>query len=78
MDMTTSSISSETAARPKKEKESQITNNNNSTDNSADSSLESLITIAKEKGFEIEQNKDYGAGSIDLVWNIDIIQHYQK
>src|SRR5205085_5421758 len=28
--------------------------------------------MAKEKGFEIEQNKDYGAGPIDLVWNIDI------
>ena len=34
------------------------------------SKLEPLINIAKEKGFEIEQNKDYGAGPIDLVWNI--------
>jgi hypothetical protein len=34
------------------------------------SNLEPLIDIAKEKGFEIEQNKDYGAGPIDLVWNI--------
>jgi hypothetical protein len=32
--------------------------------------LESLITTAREKGFEIEENKDYGAGKIDLVWNI--------
>jgi hypothetical protein len=32
--------------------------------------LESLIAIAREKGFEIEENKDYGAGPIDLVWNI--------
>src|SRR5919197_4818821 len=36
------------------------------------SNLEPLMNIAKEKGFEIEQNKDYGAGPIDLVWNIDI------
>ena len=34
-------------------------------------SLEPLANIAKDKGFEIEQNKDYGAGPIDLVWNID-------
>ena len=34
--------------------------------------LEPLANIAKDKGFEIEQNKDYGAGHIDLVWNIDI------
>jgi hypothetical protein len=34
--------------------------------------LEPLLNIAKDKGFEIEQNKDYGAGYIDLVWNIDI------
>jgi hypothetical protein len=33
--------------------------------------LEPLANIAKDKGFEIEQNKDYGAGPIDLVWNID-------
>jgi hypothetical protein len=35
-------------------------------------SLEPLIDMAKEKGFETEQNKDYGAGPIDLVWNINI------
>src|SRR5919197_828186 len=34
--------------------------------------LEPLANIAKDKGFGIEQNKDYGAGYIDLVWNIDI------
>jgi hypothetical protein len=32
--------------------------------------LELLANIAKDKGFEIEQNKDYGAGLIDMVWNI--------
>jgi hypothetical protein len=62
MDMTTTSAASE------KEKEGQITkSNSNSADNNG---LESLIAIAREKGFEIEENKDYGAGPIDLIWNI--------
>ena len=51
------------ATRPKKEKKGQVINND-------DNGLESFITIAREKGFEIEENKDYGAGPIDLVWNI--------
>ena len=46
------------------EKQVQIRNDN------TDNSLEPLVTIAKEKGFETEENKDYGAGPIDLVWNI--------
>ena len=46
------------------EKQVQIRNDN------ADNRLDSLINIAREKGFEIEENKDYGAGPIDLVWNI--------
>jgi hypothetical protein len=41
-------------------------------DNSISSNLEPLINMANEKGFEIEQDKDYGAGTIDLIWNIDI------
>src|SRR4051812_912858 len=41
-------------------------------DNSIGSNLEPLINMANEKGFEIEQDKDYGAGTIDLIWNIDI------
>ena len=53
------------------EKEVRITNNNNDNNNIANG-LESLITIAKEKGFEIEENKDYGAGPIDLVLNINV------
>jgi hypothetical protein len=28
--------------------------------------------MGQEKGFEIEQNKDYGAGLIEVVWNITI------
>ena len=33
-------------------------------------SLKPLLNIAKDKGFEIEQNKDYGEGLIDMVCNI--------
>jgi hypothetical protein len=64
---------SETAIEPEKEKEEdQITNNsnNNESNNDTGNSLDSLISIAREKGFETEENKDYGAGPIDLVWNI--------
>jgi hypothetical protein len=46
------------------EKQVQIRNGN------SDNSLEPLFTIAREKGFGTEENKDYGAGPIDLVWNI--------
>src|ERR671932_1731280 len=61
----------ETAIDPEKGKEAQITNNNyNNKNNNTGNELASLITIAKEKGFETEENKDYGAGPIDLVWNI--------
>src|ERR687887_1585515 len=56
-----------TSAASEKEKEGQITKSNS---NSAYNGLESLIAIAREKGFEIEENKDYGAGPIDLIWNI--------
>jgi hypothetical protein len=34
--------------------------------------LDSIIQTLEEKGFEIEQNKDYGAGTIDLVCKISI------
>src|ERR671931_1620182 len=54
-----------------KEKEAQMTKSNDDDDNnSAYNGFESLIAIAREKGFEIEEKKDYGAGPIDLVWNI--------
>ena len=35
-------------------------------------SLDPLIEILEEKGFEIEQNKDSGAGQIDLVCKISV------
>lgn len=34
--------------------------------------LDRLAGAGEEKGFEIEQNIDYGAGPIDVVWNISI------
>jgi hypothetical protein len=34
--------------------------------------LDKLVQAGQEKGFEVEQNKDYGAGPIDVVWNIDV------
>ena len=34
--------------------------------------LDSVIDTIEERGFEIEQNKDYGAGPIDLVCKINI------
>jgi hypothetical protein len=34
--------------------------------------LENLVQAGQEKGFEIEQNVDYGAGPVDVVWNINI------
>src|SRR5919197_2223354 len=54
-----------------KEKEAQMTKSNDDDDNnSAYNGFESLIAMAREKGFEIEENKDYVAGPIDLIWNI--------
>jgi hypothetical protein len=50
-----------------------IMRNTSSGSTISSSGLDLLINIAKEKGFEIEQqNKDYGAGPIDLVLNIEI------
>jgi hypothetical protein len=34
--------------------------------------LDNLVQAGQEKGFEIEQNVDYGAGPIDVVWNINV------
>jgi hypothetical protein len=34
--------------------------------------LERLIDAGEEKGFKVEQDVDYGAGSIDIVWNINV------
>lgn len=34
--------------------------------------LDRLIDAGEEKGFEVEQGVDYGAGPIDVVWNINL------
>jgi hypothetical protein len=34
--------------------------------------LENLVQAGREKGFEVEQNVDYGAGPIDVVWNVNL------
>jgi hypothetical protein len=66
--MSASSTSSSSSSEEMQD--SLKTNSDNNNNNN--SNLEPLISISKEKGFEIEQNKDYGAGTIDLIWNIDI------
>jgi hypothetical protein len=33
---------------------------------------DNLVQAGQEKGFEVEQNVDYGAGPIDVVWNINV------
>jgi hypothetical protein len=34
--------------------------------------LDFLVTLGEEKGFEVEENIDYGYGTIDLVWYLDL------
>jgi hypothetical protein len=34
--------------------------------------LERLIEAGEEKGFEVEQDADYGVGPVDVVWNINV------
>jgi hypothetical protein len=34
--------------------------------------LERLIEAGGEKGFEVEQDVDYGAGPVDVVWNLNV------
>jgi hypothetical protein len=34
--------------------------------------LDALISLAEERGFEIEENKDIGAGPVDVVFKINI------
>ncbi len=33
---------------------------------------DTIIDMGEEKGFEVEQDVDYGAGPIDIVWNINV------
>jgi hypothetical protein len=55
------------ASAAAKEKEGVQANNNSSTSNA----LDSLVSMGQEKGFEVEQNQDYGVGPIDVIWNIN-------
>jgi hypothetical protein len=34
--------------------------------------LDSLIDMGEEKGFKLERDVDYGAGPIDIVWNVNV------
>jgi hypothetical protein len=36
------------------------------------STIEVLMELGRQKGFEVEADKDYGAGPIDVVWHIKI------
>jgi hypothetical protein len=40
--------------------------------NKENANLDALISLAEERGFEIEQNKDVGAGPVDVVFKINI------
>jgi hypothetical protein len=35
-------------------------------------SLDRLVEAGEERGFEVEHGVDYGAGPIDIVWNINV------
>jgi hypothetical protein len=35
-------------------------------------SMDKLVQAGQEKGFEVEQNIDYGAGPVDVVWNMNL------
>jgi hypothetical protein len=34
--------------------------------------MDKLVQAGQEKGFEVEQNIDYGAGPVDVVWNMNL------
>ena len=34
--------------------------------------MDKLVQVGHEKGFEVEQNMDYGAGPVDVVWNMNL------
>ena len=52
-------------------KEKKRVQANSSSSTSTSNALHSLVRMGQEKGFEVEQNQDYGVGPIDLVWNIN-------
>jgi hypothetical protein len=34
--------------------------------------LKRLIEAGEEKGFKVEQDIDFGAGPVDIVWNVNV------
>jgi hypothetical protein len=40
--------------------------------NKENTNLDALISLAEERGFEVEENKDVGAGPVDVVFKINI------
>jgi hypothetical protein len=34
--------------------------------------LDAIIDMGQERGFKVEQDIDFGAGPIDIVWNINV------
>jgi hypothetical protein len=34
--------------------------------------LDAIINMGEERGFKVEQDIDYGAGPVDIVWNINV------
>ncbi len=34
--------------------------------------LDTLVQAGQEKGFKVEQDVDYGAGPVDIVWNVNV------
>src|SRR5215212_2468032 len=59
----------ETSSAAKEKGEGVQAKNNNSS--STSNALDFLVSMGKEKGFEVEQNQDYGVSIIDVIWNID-------
>ena len=59
------------ASSAAKEKEG-VQSNSSSSSSSTSNALDFLVSMGKEKGFEVEQNQDYGVGIIDVTWNINI------
>src|SRR5215210_3982384 len=52
-------------------KEKEGVQSNSSSSSSTSNALDYLVSMGKEKGFEVEQNQDYGVGAIDVIWNIN-------
>jgi hypothetical protein len=52
------------------QRDSSSSSSNNNNGSYENPNLDVLISMVEEKGFEVEQNKDFGAGQIDIVCKI--------